>query len=293
MTVPVVTATRYVTPLKEGGSLPAVVESEGPNTWVVKFRGAGQGPRALVAELIVGLLARALDLPVPDLALVDVDPAFGRTEKDPEIQDILSGSHGLNVGLRFLEGSFNLDPTAASDVITQEFASAVVWLDALVFNPDRTHRNPNILVWERSPYLIDHGAALYFHHDWERMTAARAKEPFRQVGQHVLLDRADRIEELDPNLAARLPADVIRRVVAQVPDTLLEEGGGGSGTIGGRRSDGAVRVPASTTSPAALRDRYVQFLEARLAGSRDWVRAAAEERKQVLATTPKRVQARR
>lgn len=211
--VPVVTATRYVTPLKEGGSLPAVVESEGGEMWVVKFKGAGQGPRALVAELIVGRLARALALPVPDLGLVDVDPAFGRTEKDPEIQDILAGSHGVNVGLRFLEGSFNLDPTAASDVITPEFASAVLWLDALVFNPDRTHRNPNILVWERRPYLIDHGAALYFHHDWERMTAARATEPFGQVSQHVLLHQAAGIEELDPDLAAALTSDVIRSVV--------------------------------------------------------------------------------
>ena len=291
--VPVVTATRYVTPLKEGGSLPAVVESDGSGTWVVKFRGAGQGPRALVAELIVGLLARALELPVPDLALVDVHPAFGRTEKDPEIQDILVGSHGLNVGLRFLEGSFNLDPTAASDVIGPEFASAVVWLDALVFNPDRTHRNPNILVWERSPFLIDHGAALYFHHDWERMTPARATAPFGPLNQHVLLRQATMIEEVDDDLAAKLTPDVVRDVLQQVPDTLLEEGGGGSGTIGGRRSEGGAKVPTSATSPDDLRTRYVEFFDARLAAPRLWVRSAVEERDSTMAAAPQRVQARR
>src|SRR5919204_1503955 len=161
--IPRVTATRYVQPLREGGSLPAVVDTE-DGLYVVKFRGAGQGPKALVAELIVGLLAERLDRPVPQLALVHLPAAFGGSEPDPEIQDLLRGSHGLNVGLRYLDGAFNFDPAAAGDVITSGFAARVVWLDALVTNPDRTHRNPNLLVWDRRPWLIDHGAALYVHH---------------------------------------------------------------------------------------------------------------------------------
>jgi hypothetical protein len=142
-------AQRYVQPLREGGSLPAVVETEG-GLFVVKFRGAGQGPKALVAELIVGLLARALELPVPELALVELDPLFGRSEPDPEIQDILRRSHGTNVGLRYLDGAFNFDATAAGDLLPAELAARIVWLDAFTTNPDRTHRNPNILVWRRT-----------------------------------------------------------------------------------------------------------------------------------------------
>ncbi|MDH3225233.1 MAG: aminotransferase class I and II, partial [Gemmatimonadota bacterium] len=275
-------------------SLPAVVESEGHGTWVVKFRGAGQGPRALVAEIIVGLLARALELPVPDLALVDVDPAFGRTEKDPEIQDILTGSQGLNVGLRFLEGSFNLDPTAASDVITPAFAGGVVWLDALVLNPDRTPRNANILVWNRSPFLIDHGAALYFHHDWDRMSPQRAKAPFEQLHQHVLLSRAGDLEELDETLTGRLTPAVIERVVAQVPDVLLDDTRGGSGTVGGRRGarEDGDETP-EPTGPAELRRRYVDFLTARLEAPRAWVLDAAGARARALSTPPERLRSRR
>ena len=291
--MPVVTATRYVTPLKEGGSLPAVVESEGEGTWVVKFRGAGQGPKALVAELIVGQLAQALELPFPDLALVDVHSSFGRTEKDPEIQDILAGSQGLNVGLRFLEGSFNLDPTAAADVISAEFASMVVWLDALALNPDRTHRNPNILVWRRSPFLIDHGAALYFHHDWDRMTPGRAKDPFGALTGHVLLTQATRIQELDQALAERLSPDVVQSVVDQIPDALLEEGGGGSGTVGGHRREDSTSAGPDTSQAEAVRARYAQFLNSRLEGPRAWAADAARIHREALEARPQRLKARR
>jgi hypothetical protein len=148
-TLPTLTATRYVHPLREGGSLPAIVDTDGGGLFVVKFRGAGQGPKALVAELLVGMIAGAIGLPVPELAIVDVPAAFGRTEPDPEIQDLLRASHGVNVGLRYLEGAFNFDAAAAGDLVTPEFAARLVWLDAFVTNPDRTHRNPNLMVWRR------------------------------------------------------------------------------------------------------------------------------------------------
>jgi hypothetical protein len=152
------TATRYVQPLREGGSLPAVVETEDGALYVVKFRGAGHGAKALVAELVTGLTAAALGLPTPEMVLIDVPSPFGRSEPDPEIQDILRGSQGVNVGLRYLDGAFNFDAGAAGDLVTADFATRLVWLDALVTNPDRSHRNPNLLVWRRSPWLIDHGA---------------------------------------------------------------------------------------------------------------------------------------
>src|SRR5919108_3710825 len=198
--IPRVTAMRYVQPLREGGSLPAVVDTE-EGLYVVKFRGAGQGPKALVAELLVGLMAGALDLQVPDLALVDLPPPFGRSEPDPEIQDLLRASHGLNVGIRYLDGAFNFDPAAAGDVITPDFAARLVWLDALVTNPDRTHRNPNLLVWDRRPWLIDHGAALYVHHHWANATPEKTRGPFPLVANHVLLGWSDRIEEVDASAA--------------------------------------------------------------------------------------------
>ena len=249
-----------------------MVDTEDAGTWVVKFRGAGQGPKALVAELIVGLLARALDLPVPEVALVDLDPAFGRTEKDPEIQDILAGSHGINVGLRFLEGAFNFDPGAASDLIPPDLPAQVVWLDALVLNPDRTHRNPNILLWERKPYLIDHGAALYFHHDWERVSADRATAPFQQLEHHVMLRQAEELEEMDRILAGRLDVARLREILEAVPDVLLATG---------------------EEDPSDLRSRYVDFLGRRLESPREWVRHAAETRARVLEAPVRRVEARR
>jgi hypothetical protein len=161
------TARRYVQPLREGGSLPAIVDTA-DGLFVVKFRGAGQGARALVAELIVGQIALALGLPVPALAIVDLPEEFGRSEPDPEIQDLLRASHGENVGLAFLDGAFNFETHAAGDLVTDDFASRVVWLDAFCTNPDRTHRNPNLLIWNRKPWLIDHGAALYAHHNWAK-----------------------------------------------------------------------------------------------------------------------------
>jgi hypothetical protein len=241
-------ATRYVQPLREGGSLPAIVDTE-DGLFVVKFRGAGQGPKALVAELVVGLLARALGLPVPDLELVEVPPPFGRSEPDPEIQDVLRRSHGTNVGLRYLDGAFNFDASAAGDLVDAEFASRLVWLDALVTNPDRTHRNPNLLIWQHQPWLIDHGAALYAHHDWARVDDAAARTAFPLIRDHVLLDRSERLEEIDAEATA-LSENVMHAVLAQVPDSLL--------------------VPVAEgdpLSPGEARERYRAYFEQRLAAA--------------------------
>ncbi|MBL7088663.1 HipA family kinase, partial [Acidovorax sp.] len=182
-----ITVNRYVTPLREGGSMPAIVEGDDLGTYVLKFRGAGQGVRALLAEIIAGGIARALGLPVPEIVLAQLDPALAQTEPDPEIQDLVRASGGLNVGLDYLSGALNFDP--AVDVVSDDFASRLVWFDALVGNVDRTARNTNLLMWHRQPWLIDHGAALTFHHAWNGTVALPAK-PFTPIADHVLLARA-------------------------------------------------------------------------------------------------------
>ena len=273
--LPRVTAMRYVQPLREGGSLPAVVDTE-DGLYVVKFRGAGQGPKALIAELLVGLMAEHLGLPVPALALVDLPPPFGRSEPDPEIQDLLRRSHGLNVGLRYLDGAFNFDPTAAGDVITPEFAARLVWLDAFVTNPDRTHRNPNLLVWRRRPWLIDHGAALYVHHDWSNLTADRIRSAFPLVAGHVLLGRSDGLDEVDARAAAALDGATLRRIVELLPDELL--------TAPELEREG---------DPEVHRRRYHEFLTARLQPPRAFHAAALEAREQLRRSTPRARSARR
>ena len=261
--LPRVTATRYVQPLREGGSLPAVVDTD-DGLYVVKFRGAGQGPRALVAELLVGLMASLLDLPVPAMALVDLPPPFGRSEPDPEIQDLLRRSHGLNVGLRYLDGAFNFDCTAAADLVTPEFAARLVWLDALATNPDRTHRNPNLLVWHRRLFLIDHGAALYAHHDWPSVTPERVRDPFPLIGNHVLLARSEGLENTDPAAAAALGGAALRAIVEAIPDELLT-GPEYAGDVG----------------PPAHRTRYLEYLGARLEAPRAFVRTAVDARERL------------
>ncbi len=274
--LPTHTALRYVQPLREGGSLPAVVDTDG-GMFVVKFRGAGQGAKVLIAELIVGGLAEAFGLPVPALALVDLPEAFGRSEPDPEIQDILRASHGTNVGLRYLDGAFNFALSAAGDLATADFASRVVWLDAFVTNPDRTHRNPNILVWQRRLWLIDHGAALYAHHDWTAVDAERTRTPFPLVRDHVLLTLASDLEAADAELASRLTGDVLARVLARVPDDLLVD------AVRGREFADA----------AAARERYRAYLADRLRAPRAFVREAAAARDRARAESPRRVSARR
>ena len=261
MPLPLYNAIRYVQPLREGGSLPAIVDTDA-GLFVVKFRGAGQGPKALIAELIVGLLAERLDLPVPELALIDIAPAFGRAEPDPEIQDILRGSHGINVGARYLDGAFNFDPYAAGEYISSSLASELVWFDAYLTNPDRTHRNPNIMIWQRKPWLIDHGAAIYAHHSWSTVDLERTRTPFPLIHDHVLLAPAEDIEGADRRLAGRLSTGVLREVLALVPDALLRD----------------PLIAGEFPSAAAARDRYLEYLSARLAEPRDFVAEAVETR---------------
>jgi len=214
-----VTATRYVTPLREGGSLPGLVEADDDGLYVVKFRGAGQGPKALVAEVLAGELARAVGLPVPELVLVELDPALGDAEPDPEIQELIQASAGLNLGLDFLPGSLAFDEAAARRLDPQ-LAAGVVWLDALMLNVDRTPRNPNLLVWHERLWLIDHGAALYVQHGASDL-AAEAGRAFPMVRDHVLLAHAGSVLEADERLAASLPdVDVL---VGLVPEAWAGE----------------------------------------------------------------------
>src|ERR687886_2953244 len=196
-----VTATRYVTPLREGGSLPAIVEADDDGLYVLKFRGAGQGPKALIAELVAGEIARALGLPVPEIVFVELDPELARAEPDPEIQDLIRASGGLNVGLDFLPGSLPFMP-AADGAPDPAVAADVVWFDTLVTNVDRTPRNPNLLLWHRRMWLIDHGAALYLHHAGLD-PIAHARRPFPAIAQHVLLPFAGSVAEADARLAPR------------------------------------------------------------------------------------------
>jgi HipA-like kinase len=257
-------ATRYVVPLREGGSLPAVVDTEGGGLFVVKFRGAGQGARALLAELVVAGVGDALHLPVPEVALVELDESFGRTERDPEIQDILRGSRGTNVGMRYLEGALNYD--AASDDVEPELAADIVWLDALVTNVDRTANNPN-LMWSRDEiWLIDHGAALYFHHNWPKVDDETARSPFTNVRDHVLLAMASDLTEADERLASRLTNDVLAGIVNGLPESLLMD------------------APEGQSPPFATaqenREAYLRYLSTRLEPPRPFLGTAIEAREE-------------
>jgi hypothetical protein len=213
-----VSATRYVTPLREGGSLPGLVEADDDGLYVVKFRGAGQGPGALVAEVVAGELARALGLPVPELVQIELDPQIGVAEPDPEIQDLLMASAGLNLGVDFLPGALGFSAAAVGE--DPLFCANVVWLDALVMNLDRTPRNPNLLTWHGRTWLIDHGAALYPQHS-DAGLAAAAHDPFRLIAQHVLLPYSGSIAEADARLADPA-ADVIGAAVEAVPREWLD-----------------------------------------------------------------------
>lgn len=213
-----------MTPLREGGSLPALVEADDDGLYVLKFRGAGQGPKALVAEVVVGELARALGFPVPDLVLVELDPAIGRAEPDPEIQALLLSSDGINLGVDFLPGSLPFSP-AAGPTPEPDFAADVVWLDALATNVDRTAQNPNLLWWHDRLWLIDHGAALYFHHA-EDASPKHARGRFEAVRDHVLLPYASSIAAADERLAGHVTRKAVEHAVAEVPVEWLEPGRG-------------------------------------------------------------------
>ena len=253
-------ATRYVTPLREGGSLPAVVEADDLGTYVLKFRGAGQGPKALIAEIVAGEIARTLGLLVPEIVLVSLDPELARAEPDVEIQDLIRASAGLNLALDYLPGSLGFDPLVEPP--GPDLASRILWFDALVTNVDRTPRNPNLLTWHGRLWLIDHGASLYFHHAWRGWQDA-SKRPFTAARDHVLLPFAGDIRDADARLASRLTRDVLREIVHLVPgEWLLEEPG--------------------FADAAAVRAAYVEFLSGRLEEPRGWVLALEEARGQAV-----------
>ena len=242
-----VTATRYVTPLREGGSLPGLVESDDLGTYVVKFRGAGQGRKVLVAEVVSGELGRRLDLPVPGLAVMELDPVVARHEPDEEVQDLLRASAGSNLAMDFLPGAIGFDPLVHE--VEPALASRVLWFDALVSNVDRSWRNPNLLLWHGRLQLIDHGATLFFHHDWAR--AERLVGRAYDVSDHVLADRATERRRAAADLAPQVTGDLLDDVLAQVPDEWLED------------EPGFVDV-------AALRTAYRDHLLRRVALAESW-----------------------
>jgi hypothetical protein len=253
-----VAVTRYVTPLREGGSLPAIVEADDDGMYVLKFRGAGHGPRALIAELVAGEIGRVLGLPIPEIVLATLDRELARTEPDPEIHALLHDSAGLNLALDYLPGSVNYDPIVHR--MAADLASRIVWFDAYLTNVDRTARNTNLLMWHGAPWMIDHGSTMYFHHasGW-RSDSGRARAPFPEIAKHVLLRFASTIAEQDDVMAAALTGDAIGQVVALIPDDWLSDPSGGA-------------------SPGDLRASYERFLMDRLTPPRAFVQEAAGAR---------------
>ena len=256
-----VNVTRYVTPLREGGSLPAIAEADDGFLYVLKFRGAGQGVKALIAELIGGEIARTLGLKVPEIVFAQLDSAFGRTEPDEEIQDLLKASVGLNLGLHYLSGAITYDPAVTA--VPSLPASQIVWLDSLLTNVDRTARNTNMLVWNKELWLIDHGAALYFHHSWDQWEQ-QALKPFVQVKDHVLLPWASELDRVDAAFGLILTPERIRSIVDLIPDEWLTGGA------------------ANTASPSERRQVYAQFLSSRVAASEIFVKEAQHARRSII-----------
>ncbi len=251
-----VNVTRYVTPLREGGSMPAIAEADDNFLYVLKFRGAGQGIKALIAEIIGGEIARALGFKVPEIVFAQLDEAFGRTEPDEEIQDLLKASVGLNLALHYLSGSITYDPTVT--VIDSRLASQIVWMDCLLTNMDRTPRNTNMLLWHKELWLIDHGAALYFHHsmqNWEE----QAKRPFSLIKDHVLLPQAAELDEVDAAFRTILTDELIDSIVALIPRDWLKD----------HEDDHAAEE---------RREVYAQFLKIRIANSEIFVKEAQHAR---------------
>lgn len=238
-----VRATKYVTPFREGGSLPGLVEADDDGLYVVKFRGAAQGPKALVAEVIAGELARALGLPVPELVLVDIDASLGGLDGDPWVGELLEKSPGVNLGVDFLPGSLTFNPRADRRP-DPSFAADVVWFDALVTNTDRSPRNPNLLAWHRRLFLIDHGASLFIHHTW-RDADVHATRPLATIADHVLLPFAGSLAEAHERHAPRVTEELLREVVGAVPDLWL-------------------MTPTALGGPDDQRDAYVRYLLARV-----------------------------
>lgn len=255
-----VNVTRYITPLREGGSMPAIAEADDSFTYVLKFRGAGQGPKALIAELIGGEIARALGLRMPEIVFAELDEAFGRTEPDEEIQDLLKASVGLNLAVHYLSGSITFDPTVTK--VDERTASHIVWLDCLLLNVDRTVRNTNMLLWHKELWLIDHGASLYFHHSWQNWEE-KATQPFSYAKDHVLLPQAAELTTTDKEFKAILTPERINAIVALVPDEWL-----------------LIDAPFATAAEHRL--AYAAFLNNRIAHSETFVKAATDARQALI-----------
>jgi hypothetical protein len=254
-----VNVTRYVTPLREGGSLPAIAEADDGFLYVLKFRGAGQGIKSLIAELIGGEIARALGFKVPEIVFASLDSAFGRSEPDEEIQDLLKASVGTNLALHYLSGAITFDPSVTH--LPYKLASQIVWLDCLLTNVDRTPRNTNMLTWNRELWLIDHGASLYFHHSWDNWQE-HAVRPFAQVKDHVMLPRATELDEVDAEFRSVLVPERIWAIVSLIPDEWIAH--------------------EWLDSPDEVRNIYTQFLETRLNSSAIFVKGAQDAREQLI-----------
>jgi len=252
--------TRYIAPLREGGSLPALAEADDDFKYVVKFSGAGQGVKALIAEFIGGEIARALGFKVPEIVLAYLDEAFGRTEGDEEIQDLLKASQGLNLGLHFLSGAIAFDPVASR--IEPGLASEIVWLDAYLANIDRTFKNTNMLVWHKEIWLIDHGASLYFHHSWENMPK-QAASPFPFIRNHALLPRAAMLWEAHEKMTAMLHEAILAEIVSQIPGDWL-------------------KWPGTDQTPEQIRETYLRFLAERKRYSETFTKEAQNARQELI-----------
>ena len=255
-----VTVCRYIAPLREGGSLPALAEADDDFKYVLKFRGAGHGVKALIAEYLGGEIARLLGLRVPELVFANLDEAFGRTEGDEEIQDLLQGSKGLNLALHFLSGAINYDP--AVNTIHEDSASRIVWLDAFITNVDRTFRNTNMLMWHKELWLIDHGASFYFHHSWTNLEK-QAQTPFSLIKDHVLLPQATQLDAINAEYTNLLSEENLKEIVAGLPDEWLQ-------------------WQETEETPEEIRTAYLKFLMIRLEHSQIFIKEAQNARQALI-----------
>lgn len=259
MNLRTVNVIRYITPLREGGSLPALAEADDDFKYVLKFRGAGHGVKALIAEFLGGQIAKYLGLPIPELVFANLDEAFGRTEADEEIQDLLQFSQGLNLGLHYLSGAITYDTSNDCDA---ELASKIVWLDAYITNVDRTFKNTNLLIWKKELWLIDHGAAFYFHHSWDNWKA-NAVTPFALIKDHVLLPKATQLDKVNAEFTNKLNDNILREIVNQIPDDWLH-------------------WEDRDITPEEIREVYFQFLSIRLANADIFLKQAQDARKTLI-----------
>lgn len=264
--------TRYILPLREGGSLPGLAEADDGFRYAVKFKGAGHGAKGVVAEMIGGLVAKALKFNVPEYVLLRLSPLFGLTEPDVEVQELLRKSEGLNLGLHFLDRAYTFEPTVSNT--DPLFASRLVWLDAYLTNIDRTRLNPNMMMWNGSVWLIDHGASLYFHHSG-RSAEEAARDPFPYIKNHIMLPYASRIEEVDRLMRQAITPRTLGKIVDLIPDEWLADTPP-PGIVGDDYMSDLAREEIPDI--ASKREMYKTFLINRLADTAPFVGRAVEER---------------